>query len=419
MFDHLEIDDRRERWLVGCADLALAPLGDISRWRRPATATPPRRVLLLRLERIGDLLMILDALRTVRRRLPDAELHLVVGSWNADLARLIPAVDHVETLDVPWLSRETAPSSLGAVVARTAHWRRQAFDLAVNFEPDIRSNALAAASGAPRRFGYAAKGGGALLTDAQTYDPSIHVAANALRLVERALPPAAAAPARAAGEREPAGTEPGNDGGSVALRIPDDARARAARLLAGGDGRGPLVGLNPGAGRAVKEWPPARFAAAASRLSRQTQATFVLLGAAGERPLADAVVRALPADVRPIDLVGGAPLVDLAAVLARLALLIVGDTGPMHLAAAVGTPVVAIFGPSDPTRYAPLHPRSAVVHAELWCRPCNRTRRPPTRCRAVTPDCLAGVSVDAVVEAAHRLLRGAAQRLGAGGVSRG
>ena len=408
MFDHLQIDDRRERWLVGCADLALAPLGDISRWRRPAAATPPRRVLLFRLERIGDLLMILDALGTVRRRLPDAELHLVVGSWNAELARLIPAIDHVDTLDVPWLSRETAPSALRAVVAQTARWRRHAFDLAINFEPDIRSNALAAASGAPRRAGYAAKGGGALLTDVQPYDTSIHVAANALRLVARALPPAAVGPARTA-----------VGAASSALRIPDDARARAARLLAGVDGRGPLVGLNPGAGRAVKEWPPARFAAVASRLSRQTQPTFVLLGAAAERPLADAVARALPAGVRLIDLVGEAPLVDLAAVLDRLALLIVGDTGPMHLAAAVGTPVVAIFGPSDPTRYGPLHPRSAVVHAALWCRPCNRVRRPPARCRGTTPDCLAGVSVDAVVEAAHRLLPGGgAGGGGAGGVTR-
>ena len=108
MFDHLQIDDRRERWLVGCADLLLKPLGDIGGWRRTVPAGAPRRVLLFRLERIGDLLMTLDALGAVRRRLPAAELHLVVGSWNADLARLIPAIDRVETLDVPWLSRTSS-----------------------------------------------------------------------------------------------------------------------------------------------------------------------------------------------------------------------------------------------------------------------------------------------------------------------
>ena len=390
MFDHLQIDDRRERWLVGCADLALAPLGDISRWRRPAAATPPRRVLLFRLERIGDLLMILDALGTVRRRLPDAELHLVVGSWNAELARLIPAIDHVDTLDVPWLSRETAPSALRAVVAQTARWRRHAFDLAINFEPDVRSNALAAASGAPRRAGYAAKGGGALLTDVQPYDTSIHVAANALRLVERALPARDTVPPRGAG--------------STALRISEQAHARAARLLAGKVGPGPLVGLNPGTGRAITQWPGQRFARAAEKLAAQVDATIVLLGSTAECAQAEAVRRALPTHVRMIDLVGQTSLTDLAAVLTRLSFLITGDTGTMHLAAAVDTPIVAIFGLSDPARSGPLTPRSIVVHGDLWCRPCGRNRRPPQRCAAGTPDCLTTVTTEDVVDAGRRLL---------------
>ena len=402
MFDHLQIDDRRERWLVGCADLLLKPLGDVGGWRRTAPAGAPRRVLLFRLERIGDLLMTLDAIGAVRRRLPDAELRLVVGSWNAELARLIPAVDRVETLDVPWLSREREPTPVGALAAQAARWRGQDFDLAVNFEPDIRSNLLAAASGAARRAGFVSKGGGAFLTDSHPYDPSAHVAANALRLVERAL---TSSGGRAGVIRQAA--EPPrsfDDDASSALRIPEHARARAERLLAARDGAGPLIGLNPAAGRAVKEWPAERFAAAAVRLSERMQATFVLLGSAAERSHAEAVTRVLPAGIRTLDLVGKAPLVDLAAVLERMTLLITGDTGPMHLAAAVGTPVLAIFGPSDPRRYAPLHTRSTVVHADLWCRPCNRFRRPPARCRGVTPDCLTGVSVEAVVEAARRLL---------------
>lgn len=404
MFDHLQIDNRWERWLVGCADRCMKPLGDTCRWRRTGPAGTPRRVLLFRLERIGDLLMTLDALGAVRRRLPDAELRLVVGSWSAELAGLIPSVDHIETLDVPWLAREGAPSTLGSLVAQAARWRRQAFDLAINFEPDVRSNALVAASGASLRVGYVSKGGGAFLTDPHPYDPSLHVTANALRLVERALPPATEDADRAGVRPAPDRGAPVGRAPTGALDIPRAARDRAGRLLAGGDGRGQLIGLNPGAGRAVKEWPPQRFAAAAARLSQQVQATFVLLGSAAERSQADAVSRALPAGIRFIDLVGKAPLVDLAAVLERLALLIVGDTGPMHLAAAVGTPVVAIFGPSDPRRYAPLGAPAAVVHADLWCRPCNRVRRPPARCRDATPDCLAGVSVDVVVEAARRLL---------------
>lgn len=435
MFDHLQIPDRRERWLVGCADAALAPFAAMRGWRRvPAPEVPPRRVLLLRLERIGDLLMTLDAIRAVRARAPAAEIRLVVGSWNAALARLVPAVDRVESLDAPWLSQEGTRSSVREVAARILRWRRHDFDLAINFEPDVRSNALLAAGGARRRIGYATGGGGGFLTGALRYDRGTHATANALRLVERALPAGRASPGtgpprgihepcpdgRRAAQRAPSGARaprgirasvrpgiagPDPAGADPPLRIPADAETRAARRLASHAGRGPLIGVNPGAGRAVKEWPAACFAAAAAALAESEDATIVLLGSASDAAATAGVRAALPRGVRLIDLAGDAPLVDLAAVLRRLALLVTPDTGPMHLAAAVGTPVVGIFGPSDPVRYAPLSPRAAVVHADLWCRPCNRMRRPPRRCSSGTPDCLARVGVDAVVDAARRLLR--------------
>ena len=411
MFDHLQIDDRRERWLVGCADLLLKPLGDIRAWRSAARAGPARRVLLLRLERIGDLLMTLDALGAVRRRLPDAELHLVVGSWNAELAGLIPAVDHVETLDVPWLSRERAPTALGPLAAQTARWRRQGFDLAINFEPDIRSNLLAAASGAARGVGFGSKGGGALLTDPQPYDPSSHVAANALRLVERALPSAGGR----ADEIDQAAESPhafDDDDASSALRIPEHARARAARLLAARDGSGRSSVSTPvPAAPSRNGRPNASPRRRPDCRNRWRPPSFCWVRRQNGPTQRRSPGRCRPASVT-IDLVGKAPLVDLAAVLERMALLITGDTGPMHLAAAVGTPVLAIFGPSDPRRYAPRHTRSTVVHADLWCRPCNRFRRPPARCCGTTPDCLSGVSVEAVVEAARRLLAPRAARDG-------
>ena len=79
----------------------------------------------------------------------------------------------------------------------------------------------------------------------------------------------------------------------------------------------------------------------------------------------------------------------------------------MHLAAAVGTPVVAVFGPSDPVRYAPSGPSDRVVRVDLPCSPCNRIRLPPSRCVGHTPDCLVGVSVDRVLEAALSVLSAA------------
>ena len=235
VFEHLQIDNRLERRIVGAADLALAPWAAINAWRQPAAddELPPRRVLLFRLERIGDLLMTLGAIGAIRARLPDAELRLVVGSWNAPLAHCMPVIDAVETFDVPWLSRERPGSTLRTAAAQSAAWRHHSFDLAINFEPDIRTNALLAASGARRRGGFVSGGGGGFLTDVLDYNRNIHSAANAQRLVDRILPP----------ERFPPAAESPNH---LRLRIPPAARETAAQLLAAHHRPGPLIGINPG-----------------------------------------------------------------------------------------------------------------------------------------------------------------------------
>jgi ADP-heptose:LPS heptosyltransferase len=375
VFDHLQIYDRRERWAVGCADAVLRGCATVARWW-PARRVegPPRRILLLRLERIGDLLMTLGALELVHARAPEAEIHLVVGRWNESLARLVPGLASVETLDAPWLAREPGGGMrVAALVRRVRGWRVRRFDLAVNFEPDIRSNLLLALSGAPLRVGYGSGGGGALLTRALTYVPSAHTADNAARLVDAALP----------GYASPAPF--------ARLRVPEDARRRAGEVLEAAPPGRTLIGIHPGGGRPVKQWPLDRFAEVAVRLARENHAVIVLTGSREDRSMVDRVEARLAPDV-------------LAGLLERLAVLVTGDTGPMHLAAAVGTPVVAVFGPSDPARYGPLVDGARVVTADLWCRPCNRVRLPPARCAGRTPDCLGRIDVDRVHRATREVL---------------
>src|SRR6478672_1161546 len=171
MFDHLQIYDWRERALVGCADLLLNACAAVLRLAGRGKHAPPQRILVLRLERIGDLLMTLGALEAVRARAPGAKIHLVVGSWNEAIARLVPAVDSIETLDVPWLVRHGAGASMRKLVSQAWSWRARGFDAALNFEPDIRSNLLLALSGAPRRVGFSSAGGGAFLTTGLVYEP--------------------------------------------------------------------------------------------------------------------------------------------------------------------------------------------------------------------------------------------------------
>jgi ADP-heptose:LPS heptosyltransferase len=394
MFRHLQITNLGERMLVGVADAALSVLTLPGRaWKRPPQDRP-ERVLLFRLERVGDLIMARPAIDAVRRLLPDARIDLVVGSWNRALASLLPGVDHVHVLDVPWLARDGRSAQIAEVAEAIRGWRRLRPDLAINFEGDIRSHALMWATGARRRVGFDMAGGGPLLTDRMAYDPRSHVTTNCLRLVARAC------------GRPDADLEGQPDLLLIPAALQAEAASRLSAVAAWPDGRPrTLIGVHASAGRLVKQWAPSAFAAAAAALARRHGAGVVLTGSVEDRPVVDALKAGLPPDVIVLDLTGQLDLVQLAAVLQHLQLVLSVDTGPMHLAAAVGTPVVGVFGPSDPARWGPLGPYVASVRIDLPCSPCNRIRRPPDRCLGHIPDCLLGVTPDQVIDAADALLR--------------
>jgi ADP-heptose:LPS heptosyltransferase len=382
VFDHLQIYDRRERAIVGLVDGGLRAIAPVIRGGRPRGVWPPRRILLLRLERIGDLVMTLDAIADVRAAAPTAEIDLVVGSWNQELARRVPGVTGIETLDAAWLARDGTALRLPDLVRRARAWRARRYDLAINFEPDVRSNLLLSQSRASRTAGFSSGGGGALLDIALRYDPLSHTSVNASRLVAAVLDvPIRTRPAR--------------------LNLAVEERRLVAETI--GDRSGPVVGVHVSGGRAIKQWDPARFRDLALRLVRARGATIVFTGTAADRALVEPVAAALP---RPnaIDVTGVLDLPALAALLERLDVFVTGDSGPMHVAAAVGTPVVAVFGPSDPARYAPRDPIHRIVRIDLPCSPCNRIRLPPERCAGHIPDCLTGIDVDMVYRAVEATL---------------
>ena len=373
----LQIYNPRERALVTAVDGLLRAATGVARpFRGRHPPDRPRRILLLRLERIGDLLMALPAIGDVRALAPDAEIDLVVGSWNAELAGALPSVSRVLTLDAAWLAREHDGLGIPALVGAARQWRRSSYDLALNFEPDIRTNLLASASGARWTAGYASGGGGSLLDVALEYDVRAHTTDNARRLVSTVF----------------GRTPPPRTGGHLVL--PAKAQETASRMLAGF--RRPLVGVHVSGGRAIKQWDLDRFATVARQLISARGAHIVLTGSTGDRPLVEEVKRMLPT-ASAIDAAGDSDLLTVAALLSRLDLLVTGDTGPMHLAAEVGTPIVAVFGPSDPARYAPRAANDRIVRVDLPCSPCNRIRLPPARCVGHTPDCLAFISADRVV----------------------
>ena len=170
------------------------------------------------------------------------------------------------------------------------------------------------------------------------------------------------------------------------INATDETRGRAARLL--GDMRSPVVGFAPGAAYGhAKRWPPERVADVVTRLVREHDASCVMVGAVGDRETARAVESSLPAGVRLVNLVGRTDLRLLIGVLAHCDAFVSNDSGAMHLAAAAGIPVTAIFGPTKERVTAPIGSHDVLLH-KVFCRPCMLRECPiDHRCMTrITPD---------------------------------
>ncbi|MBI2886696.1 MAG: glycosyltransferase family 9 protein [Chloroflexi bacterium] len=359
---------------------------------RPEAASRVRKVLAVRLDAIGDLLLSEPAIALLRRRFPHARLDLVANPASAAVLRGNPAVDRLITYGAPWHAswrgaRVDWVKEAARFWAVTAALRREEYDLGFELRGDIRDIAFLAAAGPGTLVGSGVRGGGSLLD----YDAPQPADAHQ---VELALAIAAA----------------GGDAPSEAaprLYLGRQERDAAAALVPPGAGR-TYVGLHLGAGFPSKCLPVAKFAEVAQTLlQREPRRRFVVIGGPEERPLAEELAARLSARGQSGEpvltlLPGRLSLLETAAVLERCVLFIGNDSAPMHLAAAVGTPVVTFFGPSEPWRFHPYGAAYRLLEVTLECRPCDYVH-----CRwegDLRFQCMTRQSVEAISAAAEDLL---------------
>ncbi|MBI4408494.1 MAG: glycosyltransferase family 9 protein [Gemmatimonadetes bacterium] len=313
---------------------------------------------------LGDLVLSLPALHAA------GEADVVVRAWLAPL------------LDLAALPGRVVPLGRGSggFVRCARALRRRGYGRGVLLTPAFSAALLFAAAGVRQRRGTDTDGRGPLLTERVTraHTNGLHRAASYLMLVTGATPAEPAAPR---------------------LPVPGVLRDRFADLVPGAPA-GPLIGLFPGSKASARRWSADRFRELGARLAAEG-ARVAVFGAAGERALTAHV-----AGGAALDLGGRTDLPLLAAGLAACDLLVTNDSGPLHLAAAVGTPTVSLWGAGDPAVTGPLGPGHKLVrHAELPCVPCVQNRCPRRGSGTVLPDarreCLELVTV-AEVEAAVR-----------------
>ncbi len=380
-----------DRVLGPIACTLLQPL----RWIRSLVPRHPRtdRVLLIKFWGLGSLELLTPAARALRTRFPEAHIALLTLSQNRAFAEGLGVFDEVHELDVATSSWWSVWRRILGLIARL---RRERFDHVFDFEFFTRFSAvISLLSGAPDTHGFSSSQvwRGRFHTQLVHFNRYWHVARNF-----RAL----------AGGETGEEVEPSE---LTAFNVQPEHQEEVEQALkpfVGGDD-GPLVVLNPNAGTLSLErrWPRGSFAELARRLIRYDRAHVVLVGAKAEREWTSAVelgAGSLP-EGRILNLAGELSIGGLSALLTRADAFVSNDSGPMHLAAALGAPTLGLFGPETPVMYSPLGARARWIYKPPSCSPCiNVHDNKFAVCHRGRPDCLIQISVDEVYSETRSLL---------------
>jgi heptosyltransferase-2 len=338
---------------------------------------PPKALLVRAVNWLGDAVLTTPALSAVREAFPAARIVLAARHPVAELFRHHPDVDEILVYD-----KAGTHSGAAGMLRMAAELRRRRFDAALLFQNAFDAALLAFLAGVPERSGYATDGRRVLLTRGIPVTEEIlrlHHAEYYLRLVaEIGIP------------------RPGEPALKLNV-VPQERESMRERLASLGvpEGKG-ILGVNPGATYgSAKRWFPDRFAAVADALSEEWGTSVVLMGSAPERPLAEEIEAAMRRT--PLNLAGRTTVRELMALLSLCSFLVTNDSGPMHIAAALGVPLAAIFGPTDWRTTSPWTDKARIVRVGVDCSPCmlrecNRGH-----------ECMLGVTAEMVVAAAREI----------------
>ncbi|MBI3940764.1 MAG: lipopolysaccharide heptosyltransferase II [Acidobacteria bacterium] len=334
---------------------------------------------------IGDAIISLPALKELRRLSPGARLSVLAKPWVADIYHAGGLADEVILFD-----RSLFPGLAG--IARLArHLRAHSFSCALLLQNAFEAAVIARLAAIPVRVGYNTGYRGFLLTCAvplPRHAGAIHQSFYYLNLLTAAgFSPMTYSPE--------SGYQP-----DASLQLSEEQRLPAARLLQslGISAARPLVGINPGAAYGpAKRWFPERYAAVADHLASRWSAQVLVFGSAGELEIAWQIERAMRQ--RPIVLAGRTTLLELMGLIQHCDLFVTNDSGPMHLAAALRRPLIALFGSTDERLTGPMSCSAHVIHKPVECTPCFRRTCP------IDLRCFGQISVGEVCELADRIFQ--------------
>jgi heptosyltransferase-2 len=323
---------------------------------------------------VGDAVMTVPALRALRRLFPEAEITLATRPWAKGLFAEADFIDDILVYD-----RKGAFSA----IAQSREWRQKRFDLAVLFQNAFEAALIPFLAGVPFKLGYATEKRSFLLThpiELPEWRSSKHEVFYYLYLV-------AALEQAVSGSNNVIDHDP-----DISLSLSEFSQAQASALLRSNglvEGKG-IVAICPGSiNSRAKRWPPERFAALADRLLDDNRKV-VLIGSEAEQEVSDEVTKRMKH--HPVVLTGKTNLEQLTALLGLVDLVVTNDTGPAHIAAALGRPTIVIFGPTNPLTTRPFSPLAEVVRHPPDCAPCMLRDCP------IDHRCMTAITVDEIFE---------------------
>lgn len=327
-----------------------------------------RSILVIRLYFIGDVLLSTPVLEALKRRFPAASLSVLVKRRALDVLLGNPWVDEILLYDEPRRGRFALDMEL----------RSRRFDLAVDLTGDLRSSWLLFVSEPAFRVGFNHARCGFLLDRRIPYRAERHVVDHLLGSV---------ADVGATLESPEPAVFPGEEAASTALCLLDDV----------GLGDSPYLLLSPGANWSYRRWPSERFGALAERAAERHGLRSIVVGSHNDARLVEELVARSGGSA--VGVAGRTSIRELAALASRARAFVGNDSGPMHIAAAAGCPVVALFGPNTPTLFGPRGAPSRVLWPETACSPCDQKR-----CVRPLDPCMQSISVEDVADALSALL---------------
>jgi heptosyltransferase I len=341
-------------------------------------------ILIVKLSAIGDVVHALPVLEALRKGLPEARIDWVVEEDSAQILVGHPALNRIilsrRKLWQQQLAGAAHPISIFREITHFLYDLRSfRYDLVIDLQGLLKSGVLVGLSRGKRKIGMAGsrEGAGLFLNERPIpVDYGQHAIDRYLRVAESI----------------------GCDGAGQGGRIPyaeADRKSIDEVLDRHGIQNGSLVAINPMAKWPTKLWKPERFAALAGRIREELGCQVVFTGSNSDRPVIHRIMGMMPC--APLSLAGQTSLKELAYLYTRCRLLVTTDTGPMHMAAAMGCPVVALFGPTAPWRTGPYGTGHTVIRSDAGCSPCFNKR-----CDHMT--CMKEIRVDQVFEGVKEVL---------------